>query len=449
MGVNSKRITFKQINQLAIPAIFSGIAESLITLTDIAMIGNIQEYSVESLAAAGLVGSFIAGVIWIFAQTETSISSIVSVILGANRLSELKKLVPQVLLFNFLLGLLVLAGTYCFAQSLFELYNAKNLVLDFSVEYFKIRILGFPLTLISLTLFGTFRGMQNTIWAMICSLTAAALNVILDYVLIYGVEGFIPAYNIEGAAYASLISQTVMVLMAFYFYFSKTPFRFRIGPNLHPLFKRYLHLSFNFILRAASLNVAFFVANAYATEYGESEMAAQSILMNIWLFFSFLIDGYANAGNAMGGKLLGERKYLKLWGLSKKISVLSIVISFVLIAIGLLFYQQIGTIFNQDDTVLKIFYSVFWVVLAMQPINTLAYVYDGFLKGMGEAKYLRNNLIAATFLGFLPTLILCDSLGFRLYGIWLAFGVWMLIRSFPLIYFFRKKLFHSSESDLL
>src|SRR5690554_3755264 len=282
MGVHTNKITFKQINQLAIPAIFSGIAESLITLTDIAMIGNIQEHSVESLAAAGLVGSFIAGVIWIFAQTETSISSIVSVSLGADRLDRLKKLVPQVLFFNFLLGVLVLALSLFLSQFIFELYNARGLVLDLAVDYFQIRIFGFPLTLISLTLFGTFRGMQNTIWAMICSLTAAFLNVGLDYILIYGIEGVIPAYNIQGAAYASLISQTVMVVMAFYFYFAKTPFRFDTGHRIHTLFKRYLHLSFNFILRAASLNIAFFVANAYATGYGESEMAAQSILMNIW-----------------------------------------------------------------------------------------------------------------------------------------------------------------------
>src|SRR5690554_2122996 len=158
MGVHTNKITFKQINQLAIPAIFSGIAESLITLTDIAMIGNIQEHSVESLAAAGLVGSFIAGVIWIFAQTETSISSIVSVSLGAGRLDRLKKLVPQVLFFNFLLGVLVLALSLFLSQFIFELYNARGLVLDLAVDYFQIRIFGFPLTLISLTLFGTFRG---------------------------------------------------------------------------------------------------------------------------------------------------------------------------------------------------------------------------------------------------------------------------------------------------
>lgn len=444
MSLVSDRIMFKQINQLAIPAIFSGIAESLITLTDIAMVGNVKEYSVEALAATGLVGSFLSGIIWIVAQTKTSISSLVSQSFGANKLDSLKTLVPQAMYFNLFLSLLIFIPTYFFAQNLFELYNAKDLVLQFSVDYYKIRAFGFPLTLISLTLFGAFRGMQNTVWAMKCSLTAAFVHVFLDYILIFGVNGIIPAYHIKGAAYASLIAQLIMVIMAFYYYFTKTSFGLNPGKTIHPLFKKYINLSFNFILRTASLNVTFFLANSYATDYGKNYIAAQSILMNIWLFFSFFIDGYAGAGNAMAGRLQGERNYPKLWILSKDISKYSVLIACILIAICFIFYNQIGQIFNQDPNVLIIFNSVFWMVLLMQPINTLAYIFDGFFKGMGDAKLLRNNLIIATFLGFLPTIYLADYFGLNIYGIWIAFGIWMFLRSFPLMYIFRKRVFESN-----
>lgn len=444
MNSISDRITFKQINQLAIPAIFSGIAESLITLTDIAMIGHVPDNSVEALAAAGLVGSFLSGIIWIVAQTKTSISSLVSQNVGANKLNEVKYLVPQALYFNVFLSLLILIPTYFFAEQLFKLYNAKDLVLDFSVDYYKIRAFGFPLTLISLTIFGSFRGIQNTIWAMKCSLTAAFIHVFLDYILIFGIDNFIPAYHIKGAAYASLIAQLIMVMMAFYYYFTKTPFRLNPGKSIHPYFKKYVYLSFNFILRTASLNIAFFLANSYATGYGKNYIAAQSILMNIWLFFSFFIDGYAGAGNAMAGRLLGEKNYPKLWILSKDISKYSVLISIILIVICFTFYTQIGELFNKNPEVLTIFNSVFWMILLMQPINTLAYIFDGFFKGMGDAKLLRNNLIIATFCGFLPTLIISDYVGLNIYGIWLAFGIWMLIRSFPLMYIFRKRILQNS-----
>jgi Na+-driven multidrug efflux pump len=203
--------------------------------------------------------------------------------------------------------------------------------------------------------------------------------------------------------------------------------------------KPLLLMSANLFIRTLSLNIAIYLANTYATGYGNSYIAAQSILMNIWLFFSFFIDGYANAGNAIGGKLLGEKAYLKLWNLSKDISKYAVTIAIALGIICFVFYSEIGLIFNNDEAVLKLFESVFWMVLIMQPVNAIAFMFDGIFKGMGEAKYLRNVLLIATFLGFIPTLLIADYFQLKLQGIWIAFFVWMLIRSSVLVYQFRKK----------
>ncbi len=433
------KITFREINVLAVPAIFSGISESIISLTDIAIIGNIKEHNVEALAAAGLVGSFLSAIIWVVAQTKTSISAIVSQHLGANRIYAVKTLVPQAITFNFILSFFILISTTLFANSIFKAYNAEGLILEYAESYYRIRALGFPLTLITFAIYGVFRGLQNTLWAMKCSIVGALLNVVLDFALVFGIEGWIPAMHLEGAAYASVISQFVMFSMALYYYLTKTPFTLKIRRKLNPSLKPLILMSFNFILRTTTLNITMYLANAYATGYGKNFIAAQSILMNIWLFFSFFIDGYASAGNALSGKLLGQKNYPALWQMSKSISKYSIVISLLLIALCAVFYKQIGLLFNQDIEVITVFVSVFWIVLVMQPINALAYIYDGIFKGLGDAKFLRNNLIFATFCGFIPTLLLFDYLGWQLYGVWIAFSVWMCCRSFPLIYTFKKK----------
>ena len=75
----------------------------------------------------------------------------------------------------------------------------------------------------------------------------------------------------------------------------------------------------------------------------------------------------------------------------------------------------------------------------MQPINAIAFMFDGIFKGLGEAKYLRNVLLIATFLGFVPTLLICDYFNLKLHGIWIAFTVWMLIRGGALVIQFRLK----------
>ena len=433
------KVSFQEINRIAVPAIIAGIAEPLISLTDIAIIGNVDENPVEALAAAGIVGSFLSAIIWIVAQTKTAISALVSQHLGAERLHAVKTLVPQAIFFNLILSVLIYIASFYFARQIFSAYNAEGLILDYAEDYYRIRALGFPLTLVTFALFGVFRGLQNTLWAMKCSLTGAFVNVGLDFLLVYGSEGYIPAMHLEGAAYASLAAQLVMLIMAFYFFFKKTSFNLKLSSRINPQMRLLLLMSANLFVSTAALNFAIYLANACATGYGKTFIAAQSILMNIWLFFSFFIDGYANAGNAISGRLLGMQDYKKLWHLSIDISKYAIAIALILMGICGIFYTEIGLLFNKEPAVLAIFASVFWIVLLMQPVNAIAFMFDGIFKGLGEAKYLRNVLLAATFLGFTPTLLIADYFGLKLYAIWIAFFIWMLIRSGALVIKFRRK----------
>ncbi|MCM4154931.1 MATE family efflux transporter [Gramella sp. AN32] len=432
-------VSFKSINKIAIPAIIAGIAEPLISLTDIAIIGNVDENSIEALAAAGIVGSFLSAIIWIVAQTKTAISAIVSQHLGANRIHAVKTLVPQAIYFNLILSLFIYALTAFFARAIFSAYNADGLILQYSEDYYQIRAIGYPLTLVTFAIFGVFRGLQNTYWAMKCSITGAIVNIVMDYLLVYGVEGIIPPLFLKGAAYASLMAQATMLCMALWYFYKKTPFNLKLSWNINPRLKPLLLMAANLFVRTAALNFAIYLANAYATDYGKNYIAAQSILMNIWLFFSFFIDGYANAGNAIGGKLLGAKDYRNLWNLSKKISFYAVTIALILMLICGIFYDQIGLLFNKEASVLALFSSVFWIVLLMQPVNAIAFMFDGIFKGLGEAKYLRNVLLVATFLGFTPALLIGDHFGLKLYAIWIAFFIWMLIRAGTLVIYFRNK----------
>ncbi|MCK5906911.1 MAG: MATE family efflux transporter, partial [Flavobacteriales bacterium] len=239
------KISLKEINKLAIPAIMAGIAEPLISLTDIAIVGNIPENSTEVLAAVGIAGSFISALIWVLAQTKTAISSIVSQYLGAGKLNEVKSLVPQTIYMNLLLSFLVYYVTSIFAFEIFRFYNADGLVLEYAVSYFKIRAFGFPFTLVTFSIFGVFRGMQNTIWAMYISIFGGVVNVILDFILIFGFGENIPAFGIDGAAYASLISQFLMMVISIYIYLKKTEFNLKLSRVLHPELSNLTKMSLN------------------------------------------------------------------------------------------------------------------------------------------------------------------------------------------------------------
>ncbi|WP_025743644.1 MATE family efflux transporter [Aquimarina pacifica] len=433
----SNIIGFRNINRLAVPAIIAGIAEPLLSITDTAIVGNIPEYGTESLAAVGIVGSFLSALIWILGQTRSAISAIISQYLGAGKIEEVKTLPAQAIFFNVCLSILVLLSTVFFVEEIFKLYNASGLILKYCVAYYDIRVWGFPLTLFTFAVFGIFRGLQNTFWPMIVALIGAVSNIILDIILVYGIDELIDPMGIIGAAWASLISQFLMAIIVFILLISKTEVSLRLRFPLNKELGRLITMSLNLFVRSIALNTTLYFATSYATDYGDKYIAAYTIAMNIWMFTAFFIDGYGAAGNILSGKLLGAKDYIKLWTLGKRVSLYGIGVSIILAIIGFVFYQPIGTIFTSEELVLETFYSTFFIVLLVQPINGLAFVFDGIFKGLGKMGYLRNVLLGATFIGFLPTLYLCNYFDLKLYGIWIGFTVWALFRGVALIIKFR------------
>ncbi|MEO2051716.1 MAG: MATE family efflux transporter [Allomuricauda sp.] len=435
----STPVNFKSINRLAIPATISGIAEPVLNITDTAVVGNIPLDGLESLAAAGIVGSFLSMLIWVLGQTRSSISAIISQYLGAGRLEEVKNLPAQAIFFNIMLSVVVLLSTVFIIEPIFELFNASGKILDYCISYYSIRVWGFPLTLFTFAIFGIFRGLQNTYYPMVIAIVGALLNIVLDFILVYGVEGWVPALYLEGAAWASLIAQAIMALMAFVLLLKKTEISMKLTFPLNKEIKRVVFMSLNLFVRALALNAALILAVREATTLGDAYIGAHTIAINLWLFAAFFIDGFAAAGNSMGGKLLGAGDYDGLWNLAKKVVSYGMVVSVVLMVFGFLFYRPIGHLFSNETVVLQTFYGIFYIVILGLPMNTLAFVFDGLFKGLGEMKYLRNVLLSATFLGFVPTLYLGKFMGWGFYAIWIAFVVWMMIRGFSLVWKFRRK----------
>ena len=431
-------ISLKNINRLAIPALIAGVAEPILSLTDTAIIGNVELNPTESLAAVGIVATFLSMLIWVFGQSRSAISSLVSQYLGANKLDAIKTLPAQAIFIMILLSLLIIAITYPLAASIFKLYNAEHLILDYSVAYYKIRVFGFPFTLFTFAIFGTFRGLQNTFYPMIIAIVGASLNIILDFMFVYGVEGYVPAMHIKGAAIASVIAQMVMAILAVIFLLKKTEISLKVKLQLHPEIPRFAMMVLNLFVRTLALNVTLYFATRFATSYGKDYIAAYTIGINLWFLGAFIIDGYASAGNILSGKLLGSKSYGQLIGLSNKLIRYGILVGLTLTALGASFYYPIGRIFTEEAQVLKAFYDIFWIILAMQPLCALAFIFDGMFKGMGKMRFLRNLLLMATSLVFLPMLFILDSFDLKLYAVFIALTFWMLARGLPLIIKFRK-----------
>ena len=310
-------ISNKNINRLAIPAIIAGISEPVLSITDAAIVGNIKIDATVSLAAIGIVSSFLSMLIWVMGQSRSAISAIVSQYLGANRLQEIKNLPAQAITIIVIISIIICFITIPVSKSIFEFYNAENLLLDYTVKYFNIRVIGLPLTLYTFAVFGVFRDLQNTYTPMVIALIGTTTNIILDFILVHGISGLITPMYLKGAALASVISQFLMALLSTFLIISKTKIDLIIRPPLNKELPRFLTMIGNLIVRTLALNLALYFATSFATRYGTNYIAAYTITINLWFFAAFAVDGYASAGNILSGKLLGAKQFENLFKLSK------------------------------------------------------------------------------------------------------------------------------------
>ncbi len=411
----SKTTSFRHINSLAIPSMLSGMAEPIISLTDTALVGKAGHVAIS---AVGLSTSILLVIIWVLASIRSATASMI-----ANNLEDKGKtsaIAGRALLLSAGLGICFLLIGYVLSQQIIRLYGAEGELLEASTSYLKIRLLGLPLILTAYTCFGIFKGHQNTLWAMIITLIGGEINLLLDYL-------WIPEFGIEGAGYASLVSQAIIFLLAVLFLFRKIPSRPQLFGQKEGSIFELLRVSGDLFIRTASLNLALFFANRIAVSNGEYAISAHTILMNLWLFCSFFIDGYANAGLALVGKLNGEGDTLGIRLLAKKIMFANFLIASVLGLSYWLFGETIAQIFTKEINVLDQISAVLPSFSLSIVLGSVAFTFDGIFIGLGNVRFLRNTLILATGI-FIPLLYFLDWQGLGLSAVWVSMVVWVGIR---------------------
>lgn len=428
-----KKIPIREINRLAFPAIVSGLIEPVISLTDTVMAGHIAKDTKDILGAVGIVSSFITGIVWIFIQGGKAISTQISHAYGQNRIQQMRGLVSQVLILSLVISIGSALVAYLFTNYLLEeLYKAEGCLLDNAILYFRIRIWGLPLTFVTLTIHNIFRGLQNTSWAMYTGLIGLVSNLVLDYLFV-----FVFHWHIEGLAWASIFAQLLILLASVYLLYKKTPFRFeRIG-RIHPKFLQNTRMSIDLFIRSLMMQSTIYFSYYVASKSGQGEstiVATHTVLNQVWLFSVFLFDGFCSAGGVISGRLYSSEQIISIRYMMRDLFFIVLSIGCGIALVYSAFYSQIGVWLTKDGHIRSLFYHTFWIIVLMQPINAIAFLFDGFYKGLGFTKILRNAFLIATFFGFLPIYYFSEYIyNGGLMGIWIALLVWMVFRGGILI----------------
>ncbi|GER55065.1 MATE efflux family protein [Striga asiatica] len=389
-----------EIARIALPAALALTADPIASLVDTAFIGQIE--------------------------LENSSFEIVKAEPGKKQIAS----ASSALIIGGILGIIQAAFLILAAKPLLSFMGVKphSSMADPAQQYLKLRSLGAPAVLLSLAMQGVFRGFKDTKTPLYATVIGDLTNIILDPIFI-----FVFKMGVRGAAVSHVISQYLISLILFWRLKEQVDL---VPPSLKYLqFGRFLkngdtklpNVGFLLLTRVIAVTFCVTLAASMAARLGPTQMAAFEVCFQVWFATSHLADGLAVAGQAILASAFARKDYSWATVTASRVLQLGLALGLFL-AIVLGFGLHYGArIFTSDINVLRLIGVGIPFVAATQPINALAFVFDGVNFGASDFAYSAYSMVTVAIVSIIVLLILSSSNGFV--GIWIALTIYMSLRA--------------------
>lgn len=327
---------------------------------------------------------------------------------------------------------LVVGFVLGFIQALFLILAAKPILNYMGIhsdspmlipaqQYLTLRSLGAPAVLLSLAMQGVFRGIKDTKTPLYATVVGDATNIVLDPIFI-----FLFRLDVSGAAIAHVVSQYLISLILLWKLIKHVDL---LPPSIKDLqFSRFLKNGFMLLMRVIAATFCVTLAASLAARHGSTSMAAFQVCLQIWLATSLLADGLAVAGQAILATAFANKDFEKAKATASRVLQFALVLGLLLSVILLVGLQFASRLFTKDINVLNLISLGIPFVAATQPINVLAFVFDGVNYGASDFAYSAYSMVLVAIISILCLFKLSSSHGFV--GIWIALTIFMSLRAF-------------------
>ncbi|XP_057731554.1 protein DETOXIFICATION 42-like [Arachis stenosperma] len=288
-------------------------------------------------------------------------------------------------------------------------------------RYLTLRSLGAPAVLLSLAMQGVFRGFKDTRTPLYATVAGDVTNIALDPLFM-----FVFRLGVSGAAIAHVISQYLISVILLWRLMEQVDL---IPPSIkHLRFDRFLRNGFLLLMRVIAVTFCVTLAASLAARHGSTSMAAFQVCLQIWLAVSLLADGLAVAGQAILAGAFANKDYEKATATASRVLQMGLVLG-----VGLAFILGTGLhfgakLFTEDVKVLHFIRMGIPFVALTQPLNSLAFVFDGVNFGASDFAYSAFSMIVVAIISIVCLLIMSSAGGFI--GIWIALTIYMSLRAF-------------------
>lgn len=423
----------KQILDIALPSIVSNITVPLLGLIDVTIVGHLGAASyIGAIAVGGMLFNIIY---WIFGFLRMGTGGMTSQAYGAKDNNEVMRLLMRSGSVGMLIALTLIALQYPIEQIAFALIDTTPEIERLAGTYFRICIWGAPAVLGLYSFTGWFIGMQNSRFPMFVAITQNIVNILASLVLVYGLE-----MKIEGVALGTLIAQYSGFFMAFGLWWShygklRKESNYRSFYNRQAMAKFFLVNRDIFFRTICLVAVTVFFTSAGAHQ-GEVILAVNTLLMQLFTLFSYIMDGFAYAGEALTGKFIGAKNPEALHRMVKRLFAwgTGLSLAFTLLY-GLGGESFLGLLTNETQVIQAADRYFYWV-LAIPFAGFAAFLFDGIFIGATATNMMLRAMFIASVSFFLIYFGCKGILGNH--ALWLAFITYLLLRGILQGYLGRK-----------
>jgi MATE family multidrug resistance protein len=415
----------QQILRIALPSIVSNITVPLLGLVDVAIVGHMgSAVYIGAIAVGAMIFNLIY---WLFGFLRMGTSGMTSQALGRRDLAEVMRLFLTSLAVGVGIALCFIILQWPLRELALLLMHPTADVLPLAVIYFNICIWGAPAMMGISSLNGWFIGMQNTRIPMLVSIVQNVVNILVSLVLVLGLE-----MKIEGVAWGTVIAQWtgfVLAIALWYGYYGRL--RRHVEGSGGWLVGRSSLKSFFVVNRDIFLRTLFLVAvNLFFTAAGARQgaviLSVNTLLMQLYLLFSYVMDGFAYAGEALGGRYYGAHNAQAFRDVVHRVFVWGTV----MVVFFTFLYGIGGTSFLQlltdEPSVVAASRQYFFWALFIPVSGMVAFVWDGIFIGITATRGMLLSSLLATVVFFIFYFLMQAPLGNH--ALWLSFVAFLLVR---------------------
>ena len=412
-----------EILKIAIPSIVSNITVPLLGLIDVMIVGHMGN---AAYIGAIAIGSMIFNVIcWVFGFLRMGTSGMASQAYGKGDDKGVANILVRALLIGLGIGMLFVMMQPIVRWAAMAAMAPQADVLPYACTYFDICIWSVPAMLGLYGLNGFFIGVQNTKVPMMVSIFQNVVNIVcsLSFVYLLGMK-------VEGVALGTLVAQYSGFAISLWLlkrqygeYVKKCSLK---AVKAKDEMKRFFVVNGDIFVRTLFLVAVNFMFTATGAKQGAVVLAVNTLMYQFFTFFSYVMDGFAYAGEAVGGKYYGAGKeamfrstvrHLFGWGL-------------LLCLLYTLFYIVCGggimQLLSDDASVIAASATYMPWVWLIPFAGMAAFIWDGLYIGITASRGMLISSLVATVVFFLVYLCLFPSWGNH--ALWLALLLFLFVR---------------------